>query len=148
MAELRFQVEQVMVLENGMPTTTTTAKKGSNQRIIGISEDGILVLSKDETEIIETVEWSEIERIKLQENFIIWEIYLIDQRCLFFRSQNAYHIHTATDNYISTLLRNNKINQFSSNSFDTNNCTLQSKCIPRRGTSFYNYQNDFDYIIN
>ncbi|EFA82216.1 hypothetical protein PPL_04639 [Heterostelium album PN500] len=124
MAETRFYVEQLMIdasapyLNNNKDNVNSDeirrkklAPLGPQQRIICINVDGIKLITGNEKEVLEEIEWSSIDHIKLQQNLIIWEVYLKNKRQLYFKSQKAYHLHCATDHFIESVVRSNLSNE-------------------------------------
>ncbi|GAM20194.1 hypothetical protein SAMD00019534_033690, partial [Acytostelium subglobosum LB1] len=99
LSESRFKVDQIVM--NDRRSTLS----GLKPRILALWEEGIKVVSCDETALIEEISWNDIDHISLQQNLLVWEMALKDKRILYFKGQSAYQLHCATDHYMCNLGR-------------------------------------------
>ncbi|EFA76879.1 hypothetical protein PPL_09631 [Heterostelium album PN500] len=108
LAETRFQVTQLLGEDE------FTKGKWSQPRILGVCEEGIKVISMNEADLLQEIAWSTIHQFNLKESWTEWEIVLKDRRRLYFKCDNAFELHMATDHILDGLIRNNRSQGYNS----------------------------------
>ncbi|EGG18640.1 hypothetical protein DFA_04135 [Cavenderia fasciculata] len=104
--ESRFQVQQLL------GTDEFIKGKWSQPRILAVCEDGIKIITSNESQVLDEFLWVSIKQFNLKENWTEWEIELKDRRKIYFKSDKAFDLHMATDHILDGLIRNTRSNGY------------------------------------
>eukprot|EP01132_Coremiostelium_polycephalum_P005826 gene5826-7250_t len=104
--ETRFKVEQYVNDDD------FSKGKFTQHRVLSICEEGIKIITQNESDIIDEIPWSWIHQFNLKESWTEWEIALKDRRRLYFKCERAFDLHMATDQILDGLIRNYRSNDF------------------------------------